>query len=122
MSCTYCKRNHSFSKCTVITDANARKAFLQAKGRCFICLKSGHVARDCMSQNLCYKCYKRHHISICDSISSSDSSNNIVSTTPTNRVTTNMENNINTNTFLQTAKGKASGLNSNMEIRLIFDS
>ena len=44
LSCTYSKRNHSSSKCTVITDIKARRAFVRNKGKCYVCLKSGHLA------------------------------------------------------------------------------
>ena len=66
LSCTYCKRNHSSSKCTVITDIKARRAFVRNKGRCYVCLKSGHLARSCQSTNKCFKCGGRHHISLCE--------------------------------------------------------
>ena len=65
ISCSYCRRDHPSSKCNVITDINSRKAILRNKAKCFICLKSGYIARNCNSHR-CFKCRNRHHISICD--------------------------------------------------------
>ena len=66
ISCSYCRRDHPSSKCNVITDINSRKAILRNKAKCFICLKSGHIARNCNSRMRCFKCRNRRHISICD--------------------------------------------------------
>ena len=66
ISCTYCRKNHPSSKFTVITDIKARKAILRNKAKCFVCLKSGHLARQCRSNISCYKCHQKHHISICE--------------------------------------------------------
>ena len=44
------------------------RPFARRKGRCFICLDSGHVAKDCTSTYVCRKCKNgKHHISICKS-------------------------------------------------------
>ncbi|XP_057310540.1 uncharacterized protein LOC130648504 [Hydractinia symbiolongicarpus] len=51
--------------CTVVT-VTARKQIIRAKNRCFNCLKSGHLVRNCNSKNTCFKCKGRHHISLCD--------------------------------------------------------
>ncbi len=51
-----------------VSGHESRKAILRRKGRCFICLDSGHVAKDCTSTYVCRRCKKcRHHISICKS-------------------------------------------------------
>ena len=34
-------------------------------GRCFVCLKQNHKARECRSSITCTNCRKRHHTSIC---------------------------------------------------------
>ena len=66
ITCTYCRRDHPSAKCNAITDVKARKAILRNKAKCFVCLKSGHLAKNCHSRIKCYKCNNRHHISICD--------------------------------------------------------
>ncbi len=43
----------------------ARKQVLQRSGRCFICLRRGHISRECNSRKKFSKCSGRHHISIC---------------------------------------------------------
>ena len=38
---------------------------LRTSRRCFVCLKIGHLSRDCRSSGKCSKCRGRHHTSIC---------------------------------------------------------
>ena len=48
-----------------MTQVDARKQILRSSGRCFICLRKGHISRDCRSRSKCPKCGGRHHFSIC---------------------------------------------------------
>lgn len=64
-TCTYCKQSHASNKCKTVTDAQKRKEILRKEGRCYVGLKKHHLSRDCPSQNKCFKCNGRHHISIC---------------------------------------------------------
>ena len=68
LTCTFCKQGHASSSCNIITDNGARKNVLRHKGRCFICLKCDHVARNCSSNIKCHECSQRHHISVCTQI------------------------------------------------------
>ena len=63
MWCTFCNGPHPSNKCAVVTEPEARKRILRQKGRCFGCLKSGHVSRDCQAR--CYRCGGKHHVSLC---------------------------------------------------------
>ena len=51
-----------------MTDPAARRKILRQKARCFLCLKCGHLSRDCPSQSRCFRCNQRHHASICQSL------------------------------------------------------
>ena len=42
-------------------------------GRCFVCLKRNHRARECRSSLRCCACGRRHHISICSGSSTGNS-------------------------------------------------
>ncbi len=64
-SCVYCNQQHSALKCNVVTKPSARRAILRRKGKCFSCLNSGHLAKNCPSKFNCHKCNKRH-TSICE--------------------------------------------------------
>ena len=67
ISCTYCHKSHPSVRCNVITDVKARKSLLHKHGRCFICLKKSHIARDCQSTTRCFKCQgQNHHASVCE--------------------------------------------------------
>ena len=45
----------------------ARKTSLRDKKRCFVCLKGGHISRNCRSGSKCYSCRGKHHVLICGS-------------------------------------------------------
>ena len=47
------------------TEVKLRVSILRKKARCFVCLQSGHVSKNCKSDYRCNKCMGRHHISIC---------------------------------------------------------
>ena len=67
--CVYSKGSHSPDKCNIITDYLARKNISRQQARCFLCLKSGHVLRNCRNTNYkCLNCHGRHHISICEKL------------------------------------------------------
>ncbi|XP_068692782.1 uncharacterized protein [Montipora foliosa] len=51
------------SKCAVVTDPESRKKSLRQMEKCFGCLRSGHVSRDC--QTRCHRCSGKHHVALC---------------------------------------------------------
>ena len=65
VTCCYCQQSHSSVSCTSIT-GSARKQILRTSGRCFNCLRKGHVACNCRSSGKCQRCKGRHHTSICE--------------------------------------------------------
>ena len=76
MPCCYCSQLHFPNDCDTITHVDARKQSLRRNGRCFSCLRRGHLGRDCRSTNRCRSCRGlrarascrgRHHTSICES-------------------------------------------------------
>ena len=66
-NCLFCGNKHFSASCTAITDPNMRKKIIREKKRCFICLRGGHMSRNCTASTKCYKCQGRHHSSICGS-------------------------------------------------------
>ena len=64
--CSYCSKQHASASCSIVTDITARRAILRRKGNCFLCLRSGHIIKQCESQYKCQKCGGHHHISICE--------------------------------------------------------
>ena len=64
--CFYCKGEHFPDQCSKFSDLESRKKI--ALGKCFKCLKPGHVARDCGISKKCYHCgASSHHRSLCPS-------------------------------------------------------
>ena len=66
--CTYCKGTHPSVNCNVMTHISARKQMLRQKGRCFRCLRTGHLANQCQNGKVCNICGLRHHASICENL------------------------------------------------------
>ena len=87
--CVFCSQPHPASQCKTVTDIRKRKESLMKSGRCFVCLRRGHIGRDCRSTTRCAGCGKRHHASICDLSNPSQSSNPQGSgSSPTRQTTT----------------------------------
>ena len=64
--CVYCKKpSHKSSECRVVSKPAARKSILITERRCLLCLKPGHLVRNCFSKGKCFKCKNKHHVSIC---------------------------------------------------------
>ena len=42
-----------------------RRRILREAGRCFVCLRKGHIGYQCPSKGRCSQCHGRHHTSIC---------------------------------------------------------
>ena len=51
-----------------MSDISARKQFLRQKGRCFRCLRTGHLANQCENGKVYNICGLRHHASICENL------------------------------------------------------
>ena len=65
--CYYCNQKHAPQLCRNVVEPETRKTVLRKSGRCFVCLKRGHVSRECRSRSRCFSCGGRHHTSICES-------------------------------------------------------
>ena len=65
VTCCYCRQPHPSHSCQVVTQLQDRKQILLRYGRCFVCLRRGHVSRDCHSRSKCSQCGGKHHPSIC---------------------------------------------------------
>ena len=66
VTCIYCPNNHQAEQCQLMTQPEARKQFLRGAGRCFVCLKKGHVSAKYRSGVRYTKCIgPPHHVSIC---------------------------------------------------------
>ena len=65
-TCCYCQRRHTTDSYKEVGSAKERKQILRSSGRCFVCLRRGHVSRNCRSRGRCRGCDGRHHTTICD--------------------------------------------------------
>ena len=142
-SCCYCQQSHSSASCKVVTKLDARKQILLRAGRCFGCLRKGHISRECSSTGRYSRCGGDHHISICSKGSSSrqsttgrtpamdDSSRKV----PTSQLNTNASEfsstttalyvDVNKTIFLQTAQALVYNPcfpQSSLKVRIVLDS
>ena len=64
--CCFCKQdNHSPVNCKRVTSVDERKRIIKENGLCFVCLRSGHISRNCRSSSKCDNCSGNHHVSVC---------------------------------------------------------
>ena len=61
-----CHQKRKPQHCKTVTKIKTRKSILRKKGKCFLCLRDGHVLRNCTQSFTCFKCEGKHHISIYD--------------------------------------------------------
>ena len=63
--CIYCGEEHWSDECKKYPDLPSRKK--QIYGYCYICLKKGHLFKDCLSKRICVYCNREHnhHRSLC---------------------------------------------------------
>ena len=74
VNCCYCQQQHAAEACTTVKGIEGRKQILRKSGRCFVCLRRGHISRGCRSRSKCSKCNARHHVSICAQVSMNEGS------------------------------------------------
>ena len=68
VKCSYCSAEHFSSECKKVMSSKTRKSILQRDGRCFVCLRTGHLSRSCRNKRICRHCGGRYHQSICSTL------------------------------------------------------
>ena len=64
--CALCDGDHFSDKCDKFSDLKSRKSRISERRLCFVCIKSGHLARKCKSDKKCRTCGRGgHHSTIC---------------------------------------------------------
>ena len=125
ISCVYCRGNHMSSRCDTVTDVKARKTILLKKGKCFLCLKSGHRQRTCTASYKCVKCKGRHNVSICEPPPPPPKENQQKNEDPPPaRINSNVASTHVNSSFLPTAQGIVSDSLTGVgqKVRVLFDS
>ena len=130
--CAFCDGEHPSHKCNVVSNHRARRDIVKRKGKCYVCLRSGHIARKCNSQTNCFRCRGRHHTTLCESYEKREDrqqgdirGNSGSSENAETQTTTNMHVSGRNTVLLQTAQAEVSapGIGGKTEnVRIIFDS
>jgi hypothetical protein len=63
--CSYCKGAHASENCIKFADVASRRQVLRSENRCFKCLRTGHMSRECSAGRKCRICNGHHHSSLC---------------------------------------------------------
>ena len=117
--CLYCTKGHASSQCRTVTNPRARKTIVIRKGRCFICLGSDHLSKECSSSYACRKCNGRHHVSLCFG---SKEKENPTEKDETVETTTGTHVQTKGGILLQTANAVVCGSVASTDTRLLFDT
>ena len=129
--CVYCNGGHYSASCTKIRQSKDRRDILQRDSRCFICLKTGHNARNCFHTKKCRHCEGKHHQSICAMSTPAEDQrnptrNNVARETQTENATvttTTTANSVTKGTvLLQTASCMAVNGSNSIPVRVLFDN
>lgn len=116
--CFFCHSGaHSSEACDAEElSLSCKKDMLAKAGRCFRCLKKGHLARDCRSQLKCGKCTRRHARSVCPADSTNNGMEN-VTFAPVNLVAKQAGSVV----LLQTLSAIIAGAKTSGRYRVLFD-
>ncbi|XP_061176063.1 uncharacterized protein LOC133185014 [Saccostrea echinata] len=128
--CIFCERNHWSDECKEFRTIDERKQ--KIKGRCYICLKPGHLSIDCKVDKPCVHCHqtKKHHRSLCNKKiqllreTSHFVEAEILDSEPVNNIPENSLLSSGSMVLMQTARIDASDLNGRRveTIRILMDS
>ena len=60
--CPYCKGSHYLPNCSIFekTDNEEKVTYIKRTNRCFGCLRTGHITKNCPSRHTCQRCKKPH--------------------------------------------------------------
>lgn len=94
--CVYCGELHFSASCNRVKDLNKRKSILTRDKRCYLCLRRGHITKECKKQQNCRRCEGRHHQSICQRDSKSEKTEKQPDDSSTNDDTQKVTNNFTT--------------------------
>ena len=66
--CQFCNQRHGPESCETVLSL-AERSILKASGRCYLCLRRGHISRKCRHGTRCHSCGGRHHFALCSNTS-----------------------------------------------------
>ena len=66
--------DHWSDKCRVALDVQAKKDLLKKGNRCFMCVNTDHISRNCQKTKPCFYCKKLHNSAIYSEKTSSENS------------------------------------------------
>ena len=121
ISCYFCTNEHYSNECTVVKDVEKRKSILREAKRCFNCLRTGHIVKDCLSKSRCKKCHQKHNTAICNQKNEPSSSEN--KPTSSERTLTTATSKEKVQVLLQTARASVFGRDreKRVGVNVLFD-
>ena len=64
-NCAFCLGGHKHEECKKVTQVSERKRILLKYGRCFNCIRKGHVSKDCKTVVNYKFCKGKQHSCLC---------------------------------------------------------
>ena len=58
-ACAFCNKDHFSDECKTMADVGSRQIAASKGGRCFKCLRKGHIAKDCQRTKGCFNCGRK---------------------------------------------------------------
>ena len=121
--CLFCNKNHKSQNCKIVTHVETRKNILKDKRRCFVCLKGGHISKQCTTKIECYKCSKRHHVALCEFNNENKKDDKNTPKKDDNKTDTNVNfNSPSESVLLETARVTVENNNLKYRARVLFDN
>lgn len=124
MNCAFCLEGHKHEDCQKVKNVKERKQILLKYGRCFNCIRRGHVSRQCKTTITCKFCKGKHHSCLCCTDPTGEGKPTESEGSPSNldsAVGNSMHIETGNSVALQTAQAQVAG-QCRSRIRVLFDT
>ncbi|XP_068690987.1 uncharacterized protein [Montipora foliosa] len=120
--CVYCNGQHYSASCMKVQQTKEQRDIFQRNNGCFVCLKTGHDAKNCFKTKRCRHCDGKHHQSICVRIDKLTEQQRTPNEHETVTTTTTVKTTTKGTVLLQTESCMAVNRSNSIPVRVLFDN